>query len=54
VGYHTIAMMLRILAQKAKHQQEAKPDAVFPFDFFTTDSEGTSSSCSKHTQHTKH
>lgn len=39
VGYHTIAMMLRILAQKAKHQQEAKPDAVFPFDFFTTDSE---------------
>jgi hypothetical protein len=44
VGNHTIAMMLRILAQKAKHQQEAKPDAVFPFDFFTTDSEGTSSS----------
>ena len=42
MGYHTVAMMLRILAQKAKHQQEAKPDAVFPFDFFTTDSEGTS------------
>ncbi len=42
MGYHTIAMMLRILAQKAKHQQEAKPDAVFRFDFFTTDSDGTS------------
>jgi hypothetical protein len=49
VGYHTIAMMLRILAQKAKHQQEAEPDAVFPFDFFTTDSEGTSLRCSTHT-----